>query len=185
MNSKLKSIIVLSAICAGAALLLGIVNYVTSPVIAANLAEKERQNLSLILKDGEVGKKTVVEDYPGVGAEYSVLNVKGDVIGVVLTLKGEGYGGTIFILSYYDPEGNLIDARITKHSESPGIGSEAAEPSYMKKFTGKGGVIPLPRFKGDLSTSEADAVSGASVTFEAVSKILDKGSSYVKEKGIQ
>lgn len=178
-----KSIVVLSVICLVAALLLGIVNHITAPLIKANLEEKERKALSLILKEGSVEGKVVVENYPGVNYEYSVLDKNGKAIGFVLILTGEGYGGTITLLANFDLSGNLIDARVTDNSETSAISARCTKSFYMKMFAGKGGNSPFPRTKDDLSKEQVDVVSGASITFEAVSSTLNRGSEYIKEKG--
>lgn len=185
MNGKIKSILVLSAICAVAALLLGVVNYITAPKIAENKAKQERASLSQILKQGEVGEKIVVDDYSGVDFIYLISDKNGDDMGFILGLSGEGYGGTISILANFDLMGNLVDARVTDHSETTAKAKLSKEPFYMKMFIGKGSEKPLPQIKDDLLKVEADVVSSASITFESVAKILNKGSIYVKEKGIQ
>ncbi len=102
---------------------------------------------------------------------------------LILSLKGNGYGGEIVLMTLYSDEGNLIDAQVVTHSETDGIGSLIASEGYMKKFVGFGAKKPIPSSKSKLSPEDADAVSGASISFGAVAGILQKGADFIKTEG--
>ena len=53
----------------------------------------------------------------------------------------------------------------------------------MKKFIGSGADKPVPTVKTQLPQQEADAVSGATITFTAVAQALEAGSSFAKNLG--
>jgi hypothetical protein len=53
----------------------------------------------------------------------------------------------------------------------------------MEKFQGTGDDTPVPTDKTMLTDAEAQAVSGASITFGAVSRAIEAGSTYVKNLG--
>ena len=86
------------------------------------------------------------------------------------------------IASYYF-DGELINAELTTNSETPGLGKRAEEPSYMDMFRGLGASSPLPVSSADLSSDDAAAVSGATVTFTGVSTALRNGSELAKSLG--
>ena len=70
------------------------------------------------------------------------------------------------------------------NAETPGLGKEAENPSYMEMFIGHGGEEDVPTGTSDLEPAEADAVSGATLTFLGIARALEAGSDYVASGGI-
>jgi len=66
----------------------------------------------------------------------------------------------------------VIGVRIAQSSETPGIGSRAGEPSYLKTYRGR----PLAGTRFALATAGGDilAVTGATRTSTAVADGVDK-----------
>lgn len=87
------------------------------------------------------------------------------------------------LVASYKVSGEMMFAQLLTHSETPGLGAKAAETSYMEKFQGTGDDTPVPTDKTMLTDAEAQAVSGASITFGAVSRAIEAGSTYVKNLG--
>jgi electron transport complex protein RnfG len=70
-----------------------------------------------------------------------------------------------------------------QNSETPGLGKEAESAGYMEeKFVGTGDEEPVPTTAGDLPPEQAEAVSGATITFMGIADALATGSAYVKER---
>ncbi len=130
-------------------------------------------------KDLSIGSENVVKK-SGILSYFEVIE-KDVVIGYLVSVMDKGYGGDIKLLVYYDNYGSVLNAQLLDNSETPGIGKKAENPTYMDKFKNKGSSKnPIPVNKGMLSSSEADSVSGATVTFSGVSRAIKKGSDFVK-----
>jgi electron transport complex protein RnfG len=94
-------------------------------------------------------------------------------------MLGNGYGGEMAILAGYTEEGEIFAVQMMENSETPGLGKEAEKAEYMQKYIGTGTEKPVPVRKDMLSQEEADAVTGATITFIGVAKALVEGSDFV------
>ncbi|MFP4483880.1 MAG: FMN-binding protein [Spirochaetaceae bacterium] len=166
----------LALICTIAALILALVNAVTAPVIEHNRQELLKRTLSEIVGSESVGERREVRDDPFVKAYWPVSG--GD--SYVLDLVGQGYGGEMRILAGYRSDGTVFAARLMRNNETPGLGKEAEDPEYMEMFTGTGDDGPVPQRPDQLSSGEADGVSGATITFMGIGEALEAGSQFVE-----
>jgi electron transport complex protein RnfG len=55
----------------------------------------------------------------------------GKIIGIVMELSRFGYSGPIRIITGVDPDGVLQRVKIMEISDTPGLGANAASPSYF------------------------------------------------------
>jgi len=168
----------LALICAISALLLGIINSVTEPVIAHRKAMELKAALESLIDDGTPGAVELVEGNGIVQSRYPVVGPGG----WILDLKGKGYGGDLKVLASYRPDGSIIDVVLMDNSETPGLGKKAEKSSYMDKFRGTGGAQPVPVTK-DAVQESPDTITGSTITFSGVATALSAGSEYVKELG--
>jgi electron transport complex protein RnfG len=180
MKTVLVTGLKLFVICAVAALTLGGINAVTEPVIIQRRAMELQQALDELTPDAQTGEAVAVPDNPVVVTRYAVSK-DGENAGLLLELIGSGYGGEMKILARYDPNGTILAAKLMQNSETPGLGKKAENPAYMEKFIGTGSKDkPVPVRKDMLTSKEADAVTGATITFLGISKALAEGADYVK-----
>ncbi len=170
----------LALICAVAAFCLGAVNTVTEPKIAEFRAAKLKAALEQVSPGGVIGEETEAGD--AVVLSYYVVAGVDDVSGYILNLKGSGYAGNLIILASYSPDGKVLGSVLMEDEETPGLGKEAEKDWYMKKYLGFSGK-DIPSAKRQLSQSDSDAISGATITFSAVAKALISGSDFVIAKG--
>jgi electron transport complex protein RnfG len=180
----MKSVAVTGAklfvICAVAAAALGGINAVTEPVIVQRKIMELQQALDELARDAETGVGVAVQDNPDIRMRYPVTK-QGEAVGLILDLRGVGYGGDMKVLARYDSDGTIEAARLMEDSETPGLGKRAENPAYMDKFIGSGSADkPVPVRKDALSPGEADAVSGATITFMGIAKALDEGARYAR-----
>lgn len=169
-------------ITAIAAILLGFVDSFTDPVIKARKARELKEALMSLMPEGKPGKLVPVKENPVVPGYYRVKD-NGKLIGYILDLRGKGYGGELKILAGYKKTGEILAVKLMDDEETPGLGKKAEKPEYMKKFIGTGGKKPVPIRKGMLSRKDADAVTGASITFMGLANALDAGSKFVRRLG--
>lgn len=98
--------------------------------------------------------------FPGILADGSKA--------IAFETKGTGFGGPIGLMVGINLDTDqIIEARVTTHAETPGIGSRAkTDLSFVGQFTGKS-LDTNFALKGD--NGSIDAMSGATVTSKGVS----------------
>lgn len=171
----------LAVICVVASLCLGVVNAITEPAIARVKEQALAEALDAVAFGGSVGEfvenpgdSTIVGSYP-LSAEFGE--------GLIVRLSAVGYGGEMMILAAFDMDGGVRAVTLMENQETPGLGKEAERTEYMDKYLGTGDEVAVPTSKNDLSQAEADAITGATITFTGIGEALAAGSAYVKEVG--
>ena len=170
----------LALICAVAALCLGAVNMVTEPQIEKFRAEKLQAALEQVSPGGTIGEETPADD--AVVTSYYTVKDGDKVTGYILNLKGAGYGGDLIILASYKAGGELFGSVMMENDETPGLGKEAEKDWYMKKYIGYAGEN-IPTTKSQLEQVDADAISGATITFAGIGNALIAGSDFAVKLG--
>ncbi len=173
----------LAVICAVAAITLGLINAVTEPKIAFMKKLKLENALEKVSSGLKVGKLVEVKDNPVVTGYYPLMNSSSKKTGYICKLTGSGYGGDLDLIAGISVKGKIQAVILLDDLETPGLGKEAEHASYMKKYIGTGEDKPVPVRKSQLSQKDADAVTGASITFMGIGKALAAGSAYVKTLG--
>ena len=164
---------ILLAITAVTALLLGAVNYVTAPVIAAATEEKRVAAMQQVLTAEEY---TAVEAFPAEGETYSSAACSatvtalseavqdGSPVGYVAEVATNGFGGAIDMVVGLTTDGTVTGVAVISHSETPNVGSKVVDDqSVLDRFAGLTGEITVN--SGD---NRVDAVSGATTSSKAV-----------------
>ncbi|MQY76568.1 MAG: FMN-binding protein [Spirochaeta sp.] len=165
-------------ICSVAALTLGIINAITAPVIAGRKVLELNMALTSLTGELQAAEGVTVEEESVVKAYYPVIRA-GKVESYILQLSGSGYGGDMKILSRYKLDGKIISVKMMDNLETPGLGKKSENPEYMKKFISTGSSDPVPVRKDMLEQSEAEAITGATITFIGVAKALEEGSRFI------
>ncbi len=176
---KINPVAVLIGLCCALSIVLAFINSITAPVIELRKRQEEL-NAYMEIADGyEISGELRFN-----GADETVLSYydmsKGSSKGYILNLAGSGYGGAFRIAASYGLNGKLIAAKMLENSETPGLGKNSEESWYMPLFA-KGDAIPAT--KNDLPEEDRVLVSGASVTFQGVSRALSYGSEWVRRRG--
>lgn len=173
----------LALICAVAALVLALVGAVTTPVIEQNRIEALNAALSRVSGEGTVGERVDVED-GAVSAYYPVYASESSetATSYIVLVTGSGYGGEMNLITSVAPDGEVLAAELMQNQETPGLGKEAESAEYMEMFVGTGASQPIPSSKNDLAPENADAVTGATITFLGVSDALETASSFVEDQ---
>jgi electron transport complex protein RnfG len=172
----------LALICAVATLALGFVNTLTEPEIAKIKEMELKKALASVLKGGEAGAAVNVEDNIFVKEVYPIISGPENG-GFVLKLTGSGYGGDMDILAGIKNDGEVFASVLMANLETPGLGKKAEKAEYMLKFLGHGSCVPVPVRKTELESKDADAVTGATITFLGIAKALEAGSDYIRKAG--
>lgn len=173
----------LFAICAVAALTLGVINAITEPVIIQRRIMELQQALDELTPGTQTGEAVEVPDNPVIVKRYRVSK-DGQSAGMLLELEGSGYGGEMKILARYERDGTIRAVKLMDNSETPGLGKKAETPAYMEKFLNTGtSENPVPVRKDMLAPEQADSITGATITYLGVSKALGEGARYAAAEG--
>lgn len=194
MKSMLKDAAILFVITLVAGLLLGVVNEVTKEPIA------EQEKLAKQAAWQEVFPEAALEDFTemtdfNVEEAQNILNEggytgatvdsvaqvagsDGSVAGYVLTVTThEGYSGDIQFTMGVQMDGTLNGISLLSISETPGLGMQAEEV-LKPQFAGKN----VEKFSytktGATSEDQIDAISGATITTNAVTNGVNAGLYY-------
>lgn len=187
MKNMIKDAAVLFIITVAAGLILGFVYQITKEPIA--LAEEKAANeayaevfpgdvsfnkLDLTMPESD---SVWTEEYKGVDME-NVLEAKdasGNVLGYVLTMTShEGYGGDITFTMGVQNDGTLNGISILSISETAGLGMKA-EAVLKPQFENKKVSNFTYTKSGAAMDSQIDAISGATITTNAVTTAVNGG----------
>jgi Na+-transporting NADH:ubiquinone oxidoreductase subunit C len=103
--------------------------------------------------------------------------------GYAFAVTGPGFWGPIYGVAAVGPDASeIIGIAFTKHSETPGLGGRITEKWFTEQFKGlrlqpdrEGGpLFSLVAEGKDKSGNDLDAITGATMTSQAVSRFLNK-----------
>lgn len=191
-NESIKDTIILTLITLIAGLLLGVVYEITKEPIAAEQKRAKEEAYKKVFVDAdsfevvdlEVAK--VEADLAANGFDVTineamkVFDKSGNATGYVLTVTDhEGYGGDIQFAMGVKSDGTVNGISFLSISETAGLGMKAAEEDFMKQFAGKN-VESFKYTKNGASVDgEIDAISGATITTNAVVNGVNAGIYYI------
>lgn len=159
---------ILFAICAVASLMLSLTNNITAPVIEQRNIQANNEARQEVLQVAE--EFSEVKDVKGDLIEEVYQGTKGgEVVGYTIKTTPKGYGGKVEVMVGISNDGKISGVKIGNHSETPGLGSKSADPSFKDQYNGKGTKTPLNVVKGNASNeNDIVAISGATITSKAV-----------------
>ena len=160
-DSSAKLVLVLFAISVVTALLLGLVNMVTAPVIAANNQRvADEAKAEVLPTSGEYVE--VTGQYTG--GDPNVLGVyQAGEDGYVVEIQSSGFGGMVKMMVGVGADGTCTGVSITGHSETSGLGANATDATWREQFKGATGDVKVTKDNGTI-----DALTGATITSRAV-----------------
>lgn len=171
MNNIVKLGLNLFAICAVAALLLGVTNKVTAPVIEQRNIQANNESRQIVLPDASEFSEVASSEYEnidGIVAEVHEGKSGSEIVGYTVKVLPKGYGGAIELIVGISLEGNVTGINVGNMTETPGLGAKVKEPEFKDQFTGKpASEITLVKGSSSLE-NEVSAISGATITSNAV-----------------
>lgn len=152
---------ILLGICTVVALMLGIVNAVTEPIITQMQAEKTARAMSQVLQADSYDKVDV--QIENVTALYSAM-VGGQQVGYVVEVTSSGFGGVMSMVVGVDMNGAVTGVSVTDNAETKNIGTKVVgDQSVLDRFVGMSGTITV-----NSGANRFDGITGATVTSKAV-----------------
>lgn len=193
--SMIKLGLILCAYAVVACAMLALVNNFTAPKIAENQTKKVSAAMQEFFPESGLTFETI-NDFtpPVVGAitvdEMYVAKRGNEIVGGAAQLTGPTYDqGTILIGIKTD--GTVTGLKFLKLTDSPGFGLKANDATFKLpngktfygQFEGKNAK------DGFVAGQNFDAISGATITSEAVSSLINEGTknilSYFNQKGVE
>ena len=185
MKEMMKNTGILLAITLIAGLLLGLVYQVTKNPIAEQEAKAKQEACQEVFQDAAsfalIGVETMtVEGYAqeSIDEVMEAKDASGELLGYVITVTTkEGYGGDIQFSIGVRLDGTVNGMSILSISETAGLGMQA-EAVLKPQFAGK----QVEKFtytkNGAAADNEIDAISGATITTNAVTNGVNAGLYY-------
>lgn len=173
-------------ITAVVAALLGAVNMVTEPIIAKNSEATFSANMKELVPEAdkfELDGTTLPAPDSGTNVEgvYCGMTNDGTPVGyVVSATSSEGYDGEIKVMVGVDSDGKITKVKVTEMSETPGLGAKC-QSDWIDQYTGLGQDIKVDK-NGSAGQAEykVEAISGATITSNAVTKAVNSALSAAK-----
>ncbi|GIM33012.1 RnfABCDGE type electron transport complex subunit G [Paraclostridium bifermentans] len=159
---------ILFVICAVASLMLSLTNNITAPVIEQRNIQANNESRQEVLQVAE--EFSEVKDVKGDLIEEVYQGTKGgEVVGYTIKTTPKGYGGKVEVMVGISNDGKISGVKIGNHTETPGLGSKSADPSFKDQYNGKSTKTQLNVVKGNASNeNDIVAISGATITSKAV-----------------
>ena len=197
MNKIIKNTGILMAITLVAGALLGLVYEVTKIPIAQAQEDAKQEAYRTVLADADTfvneegfkeSKAQKILNKAGyVSDDISEVVVgqdtSGETVGYVITVTShEGYGGDIQISVGIETDGTVKGIEMLSISENVGLGLTATEADYTDQFTDKTVEKFSSTKSGEEGDDKIDALSGATITTNAVTNAVDSALAYFQEE---
>ena len=109
-----------------------------------------------------------------VSEAVEVVDGSGAAVGsVVSATSKDGFGGAVSISVGIDLDGTVKGIEFLSLSETPGLGMNATKPAFKDQFSNKKAESFTVTKSGAASDSEIDAMSGATITSNAVTNAVN------------
>lgn len=195
MNKIIKDTLVLFAITLTSGLLLGAVYQVTKNPIEEQQRKTKEKAYSAVFSDkieaGELSADSLKfveltdEELAPVAADFNqkiaddnnTLNTLDGItyvydndtaVGYIVTVTNhEGYGGDIKLVVGYSADQTVSGISILSLSETPGLGMNAKNDSFIGQFKGASGAFSFTK-TGRTNPNEIDAITSATYTTKSV-----------------
>lgn len=194
MNKIIKDAMILTIITLVAGVCLGFVYEITKgPIDTAQAKAKQKayqevfagadnfqemefnqENAKAVLKEAGY-EKDVINGYA------SALDAQGKTLGYLITVTSqEGYAGEISLLIGVSLDGTVQGIEILSIGETAGLGMKADTPEFKGQFEGKQVDTFQYTKNGATQESEIDALSGATITTNAMTNGVNAGLAFFR-----
>jgi len=102
--------------------------------------------------------------------QAEVFDANGKLIGYMSKGTGEGYGGPLSIGVSFDTLGNVMSIAVLEYRETPSFFQKVINSGILQVF------VKRSVFDSSFSSNQVDGVSGATMTYRALTESLDKAS---------
>ena len=194
MNKIIRNTIILTVITVISGFLLGLVYEITAEPIARTQEAAKKEAWQAVFPDAsedafqqiDVDADVAAQVVKDLGVDATVdevCAVDGGETGYVVTVTdGEGYGGDIQITVGITADGTVSGVSFLSISETAGLGMKADEADFKDQFKDK----KVEKFSytksGESGDDKIDAISGATITTNAVTNAVDSALIYFQNE---
>ena len=187
MNKIVKNTLILTAITVVAGLLLGVVYGVTKDPIVKAQEEAKQEAFRSVLSDAETFESDTEFDADAASALLKengyTSDASGETVGYVVNVTShEGYGGDIDISVGIREDGTVTGIEMLSISETAGLGMKAKEADFKDQFKDKNVEKFTYTKTGESGDDMIDAISGATITTNAVTNAVDSALVYFQNE---
>ncbi|MCR5001406.1 MAG: RnfABCDGE type electron transport complex subunit G [Lachnospiraceae bacterium] len=198
MKNSIKAVLTLTIITIVAGACLGYVYELTKDPIALKTLETKMNAYRTVFpeaadfkEDASLNTDSASQVLAGEGFKDETVDecllavdTSGNTLGHVMTVTtSQGYGGDITISMGVSADGTLNGIEILEIGETAGLGMKADTPEFKNQFSGK----QVSRFNytktGASADYEIDALSGATITTNAMVSAVNAGLAYAESLG--
>lgn len=180
MKKVLQMIYVLTFVGLVSGATLAVVYQYADPLIAENQANETKKAIYKIFpaaKDYE--EETIAGE-----AVFRVNDKEGNLLGYAFVAAGNGYQGTIKLMAGIKKDlETLVGIEVLESQETPGLGQEITQAKFRVQFRGLKASPEILYVKNQKPTkpNEIEAITGATVSSNAVVAILNEKIKVIKE----
>ena len=166
MNEIVKPGIILFAICIIASFCLGLVNQITKTPIETQRQETKLSTQKELLPEATEFEEIQFTSENSVSEIYKAMN-SGETVGYIFFAKPRGYGDVIEVAVALSSKGNILDIRIVNQNETPGLGTNVTNPSFLEQYKISSGPFVVTKMDSS-NQNEITAITSATISSEAV-----------------
>lgn len=192
-TSSTRMILTLGSVGLVASVLLVVTYTVTLPYIEANQAAYLLASIRDVVPEAEtnvawtIDGESVTRDESGSGPRiFAGFDADSVLYGFAIEAQGQGYADVIRIIYGYRPDCEcIIGMKVLESRETPGLGDKiGTDPAFRSNFDSldvrlDDGGIALIKQVGKTNPWEIDAISGATISSEAITDILNASNAIV------
>lgn len=179
----LKPGIILLIICLLAAMSLAATNEITQGPIRKQRQEAQDLARKQVMPDAKSFEDLDISSFEisGIKGASIAKDDSGNSIGLVVVAMPNGYAGAIEVIVGLLSNGEVSGLRIGSHSETPGLGAKAKEAEFYSQFDNKNALTGINVVKNSPSDNDIIAISGATVTSNAVNSGVSSASELLQK----
>lgn len=184
MREIVKLGLILLAITAVAAMVLGYTNDITKGPIEKQMLQADIAARQSVLSEATDFEEVATDQYTGYNNITEVYKgmKNGETIGYTIKTNPGGYGGPVEVMIGITVENVVSGVSIGNHAETPGLGAKASG-EFKDQYTGKSTGAEIKVIKsGQAQDNEIVAISGATITSNAVTSGVNSAIKLFNEK---
>ncbi|WP_455382977.1 FMN-binding protein [Salinispira pacifica] len=183
MNTLLSTAGRLTLMCAAAGFLISLTYIALAPAISESSEAPVAEAVASLSGTAVPGTFVPVADGPGITGYYPLEGESGGPAGYILLLRGSGFSGPVTVAAAFTPSGEITGIRLLRSESGPPSLPGRPLTRILAIFAGTGASRAVPASIDALPPSEAQAVSGATVSFVTLSRLFTLGADFVRSRG--
>ena len=176
---SIKPTLALFAVTLAAAAILGAVYEITEGPIAEQKTHAEVEAVSHLLPAANETRALELRSEDSSVTGVTECFGGGGLVGYAVTAAPRGYGGEIRMMVALGLDGAVEGVLVLGHSETPGLGSQAAAPEFLLKYEGV--KSPLTVVKRKAGEGEVEAIASVTISVSAITAGVNDALKYYGE----